>query len=284
MNYNEARRRGLYQPHLVGYRLRPITGVMIHSTRGGRSAGDDGPGTENWGNSAYNLGAFWDGLVFESGQQVRGCPDERSRQPLWCAGYGDNGTWSAQDFYFQLELAQGTIDDPFPHEQLVSAAQWVAELADKHGFIIRRIPYLSQVGEPEDGICSHEDSANGRRLGKSDPGPMFPWDTFIKLAQSFQNEEEDEEDDDMADELMAARITNLENYIYGLTGQDAVTFSRREAALGVPALKDRVQNLETNGDSVAREDIKEHLANHPTVNSKGGIVPHTHSIGEAQPK
>lgn len=280
MNYNETRRQGLFLASLIGVRLRDIKGVMIHTTRGGRSAGDDGPGTEKWGNNLNNTGAFWDGLVFESGQQVRGCPDENSLQPLWCAGFGDNGTWSAQDFYFQLELAQGTIDDLFPHEQLVSAAQWVAELATIHKFTIRRILYLSQVGFPEDGICSHEGSANGRKLGKSDPGPMFPWDTFIKLAQSFQ----DGDDDDMVDELMAARITNIENYIYGLTGQEAVTFSRKAAADGIPPLKDRIQGLEANGDSDAREDIKEHLANHPTVNSKGGIVPHTHSIGEAQPK
>ncbi len=273
MDYNATRRQQDYLPRLVGPRLRYIKGVMIHSTRGGRSAGDDGPGTERWGNHPDNPGAFWDGLVYESGQQVRGCPGENSLQPLWSAGLGDNGTWSAQDFYFQLELAQGRAEDPFTEEELTSAAQWVAELARIHGFAIRRIDFLVQVGLPPEGICSHEDSANGGRLGKSDPGPMFPWDRFIEMANSYL--EEDMPDD----ELTAARITNLENYIYGLTGQAAVEFSRKAAGDGISPLATRVGSLETNGDSVARKAVEGHVANHPFI----GYTPHTHSIGESEP-
>lgn len=275
MDYNATRRQQVYLPRLVGPRLRDIKGVMIHATRGGRSAGDDGPGTENWGNHPDNKGAFWDGLIYESGQQVRGCPDENVLQPLWCSGFGGPGTWIAQDFYFQLELAQGRAEDPFTPEQITSAAMWIAELARIHRFGIRRIPYLSQVGEPPEGICSHEDSANGKRLGKSDPGPMFPWDRFIEYCNFFLDEEPSMPDD----ELMAARMTNLENYIYGLTGQAAVEFSRKAAGNGISPLAERVFALETNGDSVARKAVEGHVANHPAA----GYTPHTHSIGESEP-
>lgn len=274
MDYNATRRQQDYLPRLVGPRLRDIKGVMIHSTRGGRSAGDDGPGTERWGNHPDNPGAFWDGLVYESGQQVRGCPGKYTLQPLWSAGFGSAGTWSAQDYYFQLELAQGRAEDPFTEEELTSAAQWVAELARIHGFTIQRINYLDQVGDPPRGICSHEASANGKRLGKSDPGPMFPWDRFIEMANSYL-----EEVNEMPDDLMNSRMTNLENYIYGLTGQAAVDFSREAAAGGISPLAERVFDLETDGDSVARQDIQKHVSNHPG----GGYTPHTHSIGESEP-
>lgn len=185
-------------PRLVGAlpgRSAHIKGVFIHSTRSGRTDGDDGPGTENWANHPENPGGFWDLLIFENGQQVKSTNWEQDEQPLWCAGGGalGSGTWSAQDNYIHVELAQGTNDDPFTAEQMESLAQFVAEQALLHKFAVRRIDYLTQKGAPPEGLASHDASANGTHYGKSDPGTMFDWNLLIRRANAINSEIMEEE-------------------------------------------------------------------------------------------
>lgn len=208
MDYNSSRRfikaRNSWLYRQSPGRARRMRGVMLHATRGGRSAGDDGPGTENWASNASNGAAFWDWLAYENGQQVL-CT-EGDEEPLWAAGYGAYpGTWSAQDYYYQFELAQGRPEDPYPAEQIESAAQWVGGLFKERGWPVQRIPFLYQTegSAPPFGICTHEDSANGRRLGKSDPGPMFPWNTFLARARIWAGQA-------LEDDLSAADIARID--------------------------------------------------------------------------
>lgn len=171
---------------LVGHRKRRIVGVMFHSTRSTKSDGDDGPRTEAWDSNPTNLQSFQDLLVFEAGDRVICCDWDKGEFPQWCAGYGDIGTWAASDHYLQVEVAQGNLYDPFTQAQIDSLAQWTARQANKYNFPIAKIPYLTQVGEPPPGITTHDTCANGRKLGKSDTGYMFPWTPFLALAELYR--------------------------------------------------------------------------------------------------
>ena len=168
-----------------------IAGVMLHSTRSGVADGDDGPRTEGWWSNPRNIvqddppwGSYADALVFEDGTQVI-CTGEDNEYAAWTAGYGGAGTWAAGHYYYQIEIAQGQTVEPFTPAAIDSLAQLVADKARKFSFPIVRIPFLAQTGVPPRGICTHEDSANGRKTGKTDPGPMFPWDTFLAKAQAY---------------------------------------------------------------------------------------------------
>ena len=86
---------------------------------------------------------------------------------------------------------RGNTLDPFTPEQIDSLAQLTAELAERYQFPVERIPFLSQTGTPPRGICTHEDSANGRKTGKTDPGPMFPWAQFLTAAAAYMMEEDE---------------------------------------------------------------------------------------------
>jgi len=211
-------------PRLVGSlpgRGKQIRGVFIHSTRSGNSGGDDGPGTENWANNPANPGAFWDALIYENGQQVKCTNWERDEQPLWAGGQGDGNTWSAQENYIHLEFAQGLISDPFTPAQMESGAQWIAEMARVHGFPVQRIEFLAQTGPRPYGLCDHEHSANGRKLGKSDPGPQFGWAALIERINEINRPEpvpEPPGGDDVTREeydALAKRIYQLETQNWG---------------------------------------------------------------------
>ena len=168
-----------------------ICGVMIHATRSGTSmSATEDLGTENWMNNPNNGGAAYDALVYRNGLQVQGCRWEEGEEPRWAAGWGEQGSWSAQDHYLHLEIPQGTTFDPYDYAAIDSAAQWVAEWSRTYTFPLERIPWLAQTGVPPRGICTHEGSSNGRRLGKSDPGPVFPWDLFLGRCRFWATEGE----------------------------------------------------------------------------------------------
>lgn len=242
-------------PVLVGYRSgrwMGIRGVMIHTTRGGRTEGDDGPGTEGWMSHPENKGAAWDGLIYESGQQVKCMHWELDEEPKWAAGYGDYpGTWSAQDFYLHFEIGQGTVNDPISKESFESAAQWVAEVFVDAGYDadeVTIISYLRQTAgtEPPVGICFHDQSANGRKLGKSDPGHMFDRLAFGARVRDHMLAKGVEP---VAD-LTARRLTAIEYYLVRKTGQEAIDHMNEETRLTSKSLEMRLENLEDEGGPV----------------------------------
>jgi hypothetical protein len=168
---------------------------MLHATRSGRIQPDEGERTERWFANPANIvrddppwGSFCDLLIFKDGTQVI-CTDWEREYAAWCAGYGETGTWAAGIPYIQVELPQGTPTEPFSEAAIASAAAFTAEMAARYGFSIERIPFLAQVGMPPRGIATHEDSANGRKLGKSDPGPLFPWDSYLAQARAIAGEQ-----------------------------------------------------------------------------------------------
>lgn len=222
-----------------------IAGVMIHSTRSGQpGAFDDLSATENWGNSPSNgsaaqgYGSYWDEIIGRNTGERVICTDWDREYATWCAGYGGSGTWAAGVYYIQIEVCQARIDQPFSAASIDSLAESVAEKSIKYNFPLSRISYLEQTGTPPRGICTHEDSANGRRLGKSDPGPLFPWGDFLQRARAYvqamqkpeepmgmTDEERDELDalklrvDSINRDLLRAERLLVGNGIYNKDGQ-----------------------------------------------------------------
>lgn len=192
-DYNASRRfikarKASLVGNLTG-RSKQIQGVFLHSTRSGVKDNDDGPGTENWATRSSNASSFWDFLIFGTGQQVKSTYWEKDEQPLWCAGYGEDGTWSAQDNFIHIEISQGTIDSEFTKESIESLCQFVAEQANIYKFPVRRIGHLDQYSQFRPwGIANHQDSDNGKKLGKSDVGPLFPWSQFLSRTTELLTE------------------------------------------------------------------------------------------------
>lgn len=196
-------------------RGKEIAGLMVHITASGKKGNPtECSGTENWWNNPTNKhndtpdwGSYADMLFCASGTQIV-CTDTDTEYAAWTAGYGaaGTGTWPAGMHYIQCELAIGTIHEEFPDAMIDSFAQYAAEQSLKYDFPLTRIAFLKQVGEKPRGICTHEDSANGKVYGKQDPGPMFPWDTFLAKAKGYRQAEAPV---DMRD--VATRLTTLED-------------------------------------------------------------------------
>ena len=176
-----------------------IAGITLHSTRSGASDDeyDDGPGTERWGmhpdngSAAQGWGTFWDRLIWRDGTRLI-CTDVDREYASWTAGFGNVGpptAWALGHYYVQIELSQSRPDQPFSDASIEELAKETGELSRRYDFPIVRIPFVTQQENPKPrGITTHEGSANGVKLGKSDPGDLFPWATFTEKAQAYKSE------------------------------------------------------------------------------------------------
>lgn len=149
---------------------RPKTlGVVIHTTRGGTSSAEkDYSATINWlKNPDAGVSAH---LVVGAGRfsEVARCvPDDE----IAFHARELNGT------HLGIEIAQPEKDSAISDFQYRAAAEAVTLWAARYGFPVRRVLDQAQAG-----IIGHEDSAAGKRDGKSDPGPVFDWPRFLALA------------------------------------------------------------------------------------------------------
>lgn len=289
-----------------------IAGVTIHITASGEPDGDDGPRTEGWWNNPQNdkggWGSFADALIYEDGTQVE-CTDIDHEFAAWTAGYGtDQRTWALGILFIQLELAKGTIAEPWRPEQIDSAAQWVAEWSRKYDFPLERVEYEDQLGPPIRGINTHAGSANGRAYGKADPGENFPWDEFLAKARRYRAEMEGKGMSRL-DDLIAVVLGNgydavcrpgtedlfpegTEAVPYGkdgpthrLTGDAALAYARRTGQslfLGLQHTQ-RALNEHVAGESSASDDTVQDLARRIDAHLEGHvpdwIIDHRHETG-----
>lgn len=217
-----VRRAPNVKPNSWGIRKiknRNIRGVMLHETRSGRPEIEDGSSAENWFGSRDNArptkrNPTWcsmtEVLIWEMGDQVI-YTDHANEYAAWTAGWGAKGdnTWPAGMSYIQIEIAHGTGIEPYNATQLDSIAQLVAEYSITYDFPLTRIPFLYQTEDPKPrGITTHKDSANGKKLGKTDPGTAFPWDKFFTLTRNYVNPKKEL--------TLEERMDNVESYLAAL--------------------------------------------------------------------
>ena len=184
--------------------------IQVHATRSGvRWDGWPGQSSEfqatcNWvqndGNKQVSgYGQAWGGcahaVISEQGR-LASFWDKATRYTTYAAGYGEYGWppgWACDWLAISYELCQPLGDMPFTDACLERAAIEMAKDCIAFGIEPVRIPYLSQQ-EPMDsvsGFVGHEDTANGHKVGKTDPGPLFPWDEFMADVRRRIAEEDD---------------------------------------------------------------------------------------------
>ena len=192
--------------------------VMIHATRGGQLLRTSIAGhrlettsTINWFKSEESQASS--NLIVSPVEIVRMVSDE-------------DYAWHAKehsDWAYSIEMTQSLPTDPFldGHYELLARAS-------RH-YVSLGVPpvYLPHYSNGMEGFTGHEDSEQGVRDGKSDPGSMFDWDRFIAMIQ------EPVEEDDMKPQLIREASSP---YVFILDGVWYSYLRRLEDAseLGIP--------------------------------------------------
>lgn len=150
-------------------------GVVIHATRSGVSNNpNELQGTINWFlRRDVGLSAHW--VVGRNGEKIRMVPD--NMQAIH-AGEHNLTHWG-------IEVCQGIETDGF------TEAQYEALNAICEGYVEDfGVPAVHVVNSGQKGFIGHEETAQGKRQGKSDPGRLFDWNKFIDGLHSQPVKEE----------------------------------------------------------------------------------------------
>lgn len=150
---------------------RPTTrGVVIHTTRGGASSVEtEYVATLNWfTNPDAGVSAH---LVIGAGRFSEACRSVHDAEVAHHARE-HNAT------HLGLEIVQQTPATPIADFSYRAAAEACRKWAATYGFPLRRVMDARQPG-----LIGHEDTAAGKRDGKTDPGPLFDWPRFLALCQ-----------------------------------------------------------------------------------------------------
>lgn len=211
-------------------RTAPPRGIVWHATRSGiagRTAAAEWGSTVNWFRSPNNRVVWADGVTFAgmsnlliAGGQVAQCVPLHLA-PRYSAGVHDFTGIS-------IEVGQATADTPYDPRDITLCREVARELAATYGFELGRLPYLGgdfpTSGPAEVG---HEDTAQGRGQGKSDPGPLF-WQAYL-----------DKEDE--MDEALRVRVERIERILAGngidVVASDGDTILRIAGATGLTGIK-----------------------------------------------
>jgi hypothetical protein len=239
---------------------RPQTlGVFIHSTRGGHDVTLEQE-------FRATIGFFFNPANEVSAHYVVGpskvCRMVRDEDTAFHARE-NNRT------HLGVEIAQPFISTPYTEFQYQAAAFLVRRWCDKFGIPMERVMTQSKKG-----LIGHEDSEQGKRDGKSDPGPKFDWDHFLALVRGRQP--------GPADPAVEARIAELINALGFVTGDVANGLHRNldrataattadERTAAQQGIQSGIDMLRANG--LAASDggaVKEH--NPDVVNALGFVT------------
>lgn len=138
--------------------------VVVHATRSGVSNNpNELEGTINWFmRRDVGLSTHW--VIGRDGTKVRMVEDGR-----WGVHAGEDNPRS-----WGIELCQGVEGDGFTEPQLAALVAVCRGYIEDFG-----VPPTHTRDSGFAGFIGHEESTQGRRDGKSDPGRMFPWVWFI---------------------------------------------------------------------------------------------------------
>lgn len=154
----------------------PVSGrtVIIHSTRSGKSMNPtEWFGTLNYMMTLDTVSSHF--VISRRGEIARVVPDDK--QARHAAEDNDN-TWG-------IELEQGSELDGFTQIQLNTLVRVCKEVYMANF----AVPPVHARLSSEPGFIGHQETAQGRRSGKSDPGVLFPWVWFIEELKRRGDEE-----------------------------------------------------------------------------------------------
>lgn len=158
--------------------------ITIHATRGKSAPNLQYSATRNWLQSVSNeqenfsWGSSCNFIVGNDPGEIT-LVSSFEVYSSWGCGFGETGTWSVDEHGFSIEIPQSVGLEAFDVDAINNALDVCEYLCRTYNITPVRIPFLSQTGEIPSGLVGHEDTANGKKLGKTDPGDKFPWDSFI---------------------------------------------------------------------------------------------------------
>lgn len=197
---------------------RDIAQLQWHATRGKVAMDRQVEATENWFANQPDLGGWGASSDFIVGPDARQggrvaivwCGDTLNTYSSWSAGFGNAGTLPAAQYGFAVEVAQpaprsratgqflerddpanpDTVYEEFTAETVEACAFLVTHLNDAlRGVGIAPIPSVwlgdwdqSPARPVPRGHIGHDTLANGYKLGKSDPGRLFPLGEIFRLV------------------------------------------------------------------------------------------------------
>lgn len=118
------------------------------------------PDNGDWGAGIAGMSNY----AIGGGKLVRCVPEELV--PRYSAGVHDFRAIS-------IEVVQGLPDMEYDPRDIALCQELAADLSHRCGFPRRRIPFVDGANTGWPGEVGHEDTAQGRGSGKSDPGPLF---------------------------------------------------------------------------------------------------------------
>ena len=167
--------------------------IILHGTRGPTTLAAQYGATVNWftnsgnGRSGLGWGSQADAVVGTRSGEITFFGDYRTSRPNWSAGFGGNSatTWGADEWALSLELAHRALGDPFHDEVIENALVVCRHWMQEFGIPATHIAWdqLRSEDVPH-GLIGHDETANGHRLGKSDPGHSFPWNNFLRRLRT----------------------------------------------------------------------------------------------------
>ncbi len=180
-----ARRKRVHWPPRV---------IIVHATRGPTTPELQYRATVNWftqhnktRNRLRGWGPMSDFVVGAQGT-IGQFGDWHETRSNWATGYGGrgSGTFGADEWSIPIEFAQTDNQEPMTEKCLERGAMLVKALAEECGIPIVRVNPYTQTDPIVTGITGHDDTANGIKLGKSDPGWTGPeWRDFLGLVHGI---------------------------------------------------------------------------------------------------
>lgn len=142
--------------------------VIIHCTRSGNAGNpSEFDGTLNYMAELGTTSSHW--VISRDGRAARVVEDN---QQAWHAGDDNDNAWG-------IEIEQPVEDDGFTMPQMNKLVEVCRGYRDDFGVLPRHV-HDSGSG----GFVGHQETAQGRSWGKSDPGRWFNWDWFIQQLQT----------------------------------------------------------------------------------------------------
>jgi len=171
-------------------RVLPISLICIHATRGDAPMDVQYQATVDWFTRAPNLGGFGptaDVVIGANGERAE-VVGWRETHSAFAAGYGGKGSvlqYAVDEVAIAIEVAQPATQEPYTAAAIAELVEFLRPIVSELQIPLVHVGYWDQdrYADVPRGFLGHEDTANGTRLGKSDPGPLFPWDDlFARLA------------------------------------------------------------------------------------------------------
>lgn len=166
---------------------------IIHATRGHTDLDLQDDATLSWFQHAPDRGGWGstaDVLISADDDSIYEFGDIMQEHSAWSAGYGALGSsyeYGADEWAISIECAQTDAQEAFT-ERVIDKLVWYVRKRNRDFGLEIPVVHITEWsqrrnGDVPAGFIGHDETANGRKLGKTDPGTQFPWDEFLRRVE-----------------------------------------------------------------------------------------------------